>query len=83
LFEDTFRPEHDHRLAFAHVDCDWYDPVYYCLTSVSPVLSTGGTIIVDDFNDYAGCRSAVEAVVAEDKSLSLQRTTPHAVLRKI
>lgn len=83
LFEDTFRPSSNHHLAFAHIDCDWYDPVYYCLTNISPILSPGGTVIADDFNDYEGCRNAVQTVLAEDPTLTLHSTKPHAVIRKL
>lgn len=83
LFEETFVPSPSDRLALAHVDCDWYDPVHYCLTNISPILSPGGTIIVDDFGDYEGCRHAVEKVLGDDPSLTLVRTTPHAVIRKL
>ena len=33
LFEDTWPmvATKIHQIALAHVDCDWYDPVKYCL----------------------------------------------------
>jgi asparagine synthase (glutamine-hydrolysing) len=83
LFAETFKPSPSDRLAFAHIDCDWYEPVYYCLTNISSILSPGGTVIVDDFNDYEGCRTAVKAVLAEDPTLTLRSTEPHAVIRKL
>jgi asparagine synthase (glutamine-hydrolysing) len=82
LFEETYHPRATDRLAFAHIDCDWYDPVYYCLTKASPILSDGGTVIVDDYNDYEGCRKAVDRVLEEDKTLYMHRSQPHAVMRK-
>lgn len=50
----------DSRVAFAHIDVDWYDPVKTCLERVSPNLSIGGVIIVDDYFDWGGCRKAVD-----------------------
>ena len=82
LFQDTFSPSESDRFCLVHIDCDWYDPVFFCLTSVSPCLNPGGAIIVDDYNDYEGCRNAVDKVLAEDASLWLERTVPHAVIRK-
>lgn len=82
LFEETYSPKPDQKYALIHIDCDWYDPVYFCLTQSSPFLSPGGVILVDDYNDYDGCRKAVDFVLGEDGTLILDRTLPHAVLRK-
>lgn len=83
LFEETFAPAPDERFALIHIDCDWHDPVHFCLTRAAPHLSKGGAILVDDYNDYEGCRVAVDKVLAADASLALERTRPHAVIRKI
>ncbi|MFC5584106.1 TylF/MycF family methyltransferase [Nitratireductor kimnyeongensis] len=82
LFQETFSPSESDRFRLVHIDCDWYDPVFFCLTSVSRCMSPGGVVIVDDYNDYEGCRNAVDKVLAEDASLLLERTLPHAVIRK-
>ncbi len=47
-------------VALAHIDLDWYDPVMHCLDKILPHLSPGGTIIFDDYNDWSGCREAVD-----------------------
>lgn len=83
LFEETFAPKNTDRFALVHIDCDWHDPVYFCLTNISPQLIVGGVIIVDDYNDYDGCRKAVERMLSEDSTLLLEKTQPHAVIRKI
>jgi asparagine synthase (glutamine-hydrolysing) len=49
----------------AHIDCDWYDPVSYCLRSIAPKISVGGIVLIDDFYDYGGCRTAVDEFLAE------------------
>ncbi len=82
LFEDTL-PLRSGPVAFAHVDCDWYDAVAYGLAMLAPRLSPGGVIVVDDYNDYQGCREAVDARLRDDRSLVLKRTRPHAVLYKV
>lgn len=83
LFEETFSTNSDTKIALAHIDCDWYDPVYFCMKKISPILTTGGVVLVDDFNDYAGCHDAVIEALNEDKTLVIERTLPHAVIRKI
>ncbi len=58
LFQDTWPRCDVKTVAFAHIDCDWYDPVKFCLESVSSRLSPGGVIVLDDFHAYGGCRVA-------------------------
>src|SRR3546814_16654874 len=58
LFEETLPSLDIERIAFAHIDCDWYDPVRYCLDETSRRLAPGGIIVIDDYNDYDGCRVA-------------------------
>lgn len=50
----------DELVAFAHVDVDWYDPVKTCLERIVPQLSTGGSIVLDDYHDWGGCRKAAD-----------------------
>ena len=65
LFEDTW-PTRPHRpVAFAHIDCDWYDPVKFCLNAVADRLSPGGAIALDDYHDYGGCKVATEEFLSE------------------
>lgn len=58
LFQDTMK--FDQKIAFAHIDCDWYDSVYYCLEQIVPNLSDGGTLVLDDYYSWSGCRKAVD-----------------------
>ena len=50
----------DQPVAFAHIDVDWYEPVMTCLTRVFPNLTVGGSIILDDYHDWGGCRKATD-----------------------
>lgn len=50
----------DQPVALAHVDVDWYDPVMTCLTRIFPNLVLGGSIILDDYHDWGGCRKATD-----------------------
>jgi asparagine synthase (glutamine-hydrolysing) len=82
LFEDTLKFGENDKIALAHIDCDWFDPVLFCVSKISPALSPGGVMIIDDYNYYEGCRKAIHHHLAMDKTLSLVRTMPHAILRK-
>lgn len=50
----------DGPVAFAHVDVDWYDPVMTCLNRIFPNLVVGGSIILDDYHEWGGCRKATD-----------------------
>ena len=46
-------------VSFAHLDCDWYKSVMVSLQQIWPHLVSGGTLVIDDFNAWSGCRKAV------------------------
>ena len=80
LFEDTMHVEEP--IAFAHIDCDWHDPVALCLKRIFPLLAPGGIIVLDDYNSYSGCRKAVDDFLGrtpmaerlfEEQSISLRK----------
>lgn len=85
LFEDTWPSYNREAIAFAHVDCDWYDPVRFCLNAILPRLASGGVVILDDYHDYGGCRRATDEFLAEhpgvfsidDGTNLILRRTPH------
>jgi len=58
LLQDTL--EINQPVSLAHIDVDWYEPVYFALQKIEPWLSDGGAIIVDDYHYWSGCRSAVD-----------------------
>jgi len=60
LFEQTVPSAITGQISFAHVDCDWYDPVRFCLNSIADLVPGGGAIVLDDYNDYGGCRTATD-----------------------
>ncbi len=64
LFEDTIPVTPLGVVSLAHIDCDWYDPVVYCLAAIADRISPGGVIVIDDYHDYAGCRTAIDEFVA-------------------
>lgn len=58
LYQDTMTSSAP--VAFAHIDCDWYESVHTCLENIVPRLVPGGSVIVDDYLDWSGCRKAVD-----------------------
>lgn len=58
LLQDTMTI--DSPVAFAHIDVDWYDPVKTSLERIFPYLTLGGSIILDDYHDWGGCRKATD-----------------------
>jgi len=80
IFEDTLHPQRP--ISLAHIDCDWFEPVQLCLERIWPLLSPGGFVILDDYNCYEGCTTAVDACVADRSDATIVQSTPTAVLRK-
>ena len=58
LVEDTLVT--DEPVAIAHVDVDWYHPVITSLRRIVPRLVAGGSVIIDDYHDWGGCRKATD-----------------------
>jgi hypothetical protein len=54
-------------IAFAHIDCDWYDSVKLCIDRLADRMSPGGIMLFDDYNSFQGCRRAVDEWLAADK----------------
>lgn len=67
LVQDTLFVESD--VSLAHIDVDWYEPVMTCLERIEPKLSVGGSIILDDYHDWSGCKEATDEYFAEKKHL--------------
>jgi hypothetical protein len=82
LFEDTLPKHLDFGIALAHIDCDWYDHVRFCLNSVRDRVSRYGVIVVDDYSDWPGCRQAVDEFLAENPDMLLETEHTHAVILK-
>lgn len=81
LFEETWDGASIDSIALAHIDCDWYDPVAFCLKVCSEKLSDGGLIIIDDYNDYGGCRTAVDEFLRARPDFAIEHGM-NPILRK-
>lgn len=62
LYQDSLHI--DAPVAFAHIDCDWYDSVALCLDRIAPNIVSGGVMIIDDYYYYDGCKKAVDEFLA-------------------
>lgn len=65
LYEDTLII--DKPVAFAHVDCDWFDSVNTCIDRIADFVSPNGIILFDDYRSFEGCQRAVDAWLARDE----------------
>jgi asparagine synthase (glutamine-hydrolysing) len=74
LYEDTLHPAGP--VALAHVDADWYESVKTCLDRIVPMLVEGGTIVLDDYDAWSGCRIATDEFLAAHPGVL--RTERHA-----
>jgi len=79
LFEDTIQL--DEPVAFAHLDGDWYDSTMTCLTRIAPLLVPGGRIVLDDYNAWSGCRTAVDEYFADRPGFTLRPGAKMHVIR--
>lgn len=52
-------------VSLAHIDVDWYEPVFISLQRIEPWLSTGGSFVIDDYFDWSGCKDAVDDYFAD------------------
>ncbi|MGI0492262.1 TylF/MycF/NovP-related O-methyltransferase [Alkalinema pantanalense CENA528] len=66
LFQDTMNI--DQPIAMAHIDCDWFDSVMTCLNQIEPNLVAGGTLIIDDYNAWSGCKKAIDQYFQDKQS---------------
>ena len=58
LFQETLLVHEP--VALAHVDGDWYESVMTCLRRIEPHLVRDGVLIIDDYEQWSGCRQAVD-----------------------
>jgi len=79
LFEETVRPTG--AVALAHIDGDWYDSVSVCLSRIWPKLSEGGVMVIDDYNDWSGCRTAVDEFLAATPNVRVEHRSRLHLMR--
>lgn len=81
LFQDTMHL--DEPVALAHIDGDWYESVMTCLERLVPRLVPGGTLVIDDYDAWSGCRTAIDEYFAgKDDYEMVRRSRLHIVRRQ-
>lgn len=81
LFQETMRVQD--KVAFAHIDSDWYESVMTCLQRIEPHLISGGVLVIDDYPGFSGCKAAVDEYFGDkkDKYDFVQKARLH-IIRK-
>lgn len=57
--------------SMAHIDCDVYESVKFCLDNLYPRMAPGGLMVIDDFQ-FQGCREAVHEFL-DDKPETVEQ----------
>lgn len=65
LFQETLHVNDP--VALAHVDGDWFESVMTCLQRIEPHLTEDGVIVIDDYDDWSGCRKAVDEYFSDKR----------------
>lgn len=82
LFDETIPVALTGSVAFAHIDCDWFDPVTCCLDAMAERLSPGGVMLIDDYHDYGGARKATDAFLKRHRDFRVE-DGPNVILRRV
>jgi len=71
-------------VSLAHIDVDWYEPVKTCVERIFPRLSPFGAMVIDDYQDWSGCRTAVNEFFdrVPNESFEFDLTAGSLVVRK-
>ena len=78
LFDETLDVREP--VVLAHLDCDWYESVQVCLERIWPNLVDGGTVVIDDYLHWQGCKQAVDDFVARTPNARvIRRSRIHLV----
>ena len=66
-FNQTFPACEARSFSFVHLDCDIYSSYKECLEFFYPRLSSGGIVLLDEYNDppWPGCNQAVDEFLAD------------------
>jgi asparagine synthase (glutamine-hydrolysing) len=82
LFSETLAALPPAPIAFAHVDCDWYDPVKLCLSEIAKRSNVGTSVVIDDYHDWSGCRQATNEFIATHPNFAANEG-PNLILRRV
>ncbi|MEM7527402.1 MAG: TylF/MycF/NovP-related O-methyltransferase [Pseudomonadota bacterium] len=71
-FDETLPISKIERIAFLHVDCDFYEPVKLVLETFVPRIASGGVVQIDDYQSFEGCRVAVNEYLTANPQFRLE-----------
>ena len=80
-YNETFPAYDGERIAFASVDCDYYESVRDSLAFLSPLLSPGATIVLDDYSTWPGAKAAADEWLSGRAARLYPMPTGPAVIR--
>lgn len=67
------------KIAYLHLDADFYDSTKYCLEELYDLVVPGGLILFDDYSYYLGCKKAVDEFLTNRKVMAgLVMTVEHS-----
>ena len=59
-FQETFPTVYVGQITLLHIDADWYESVELCLHKFYDSVVVGGSIVLDDYGCWEGCRRATD-----------------------
>lgn len=80
-FSDTFPAYDGGPIAFASVDCDYYESVRDSLAFLTPLLAPGATIVLDDYSTWPGAKAAADEWLSRHAARIYPLPTGPAVIR--
>lgn len=72
------------QICFAFLDGDFYSSIKDCLNLIHANISSGGIIIIDDYDNPAlpGAKKAVDEFLSQNKNFKLQKVTQSLAILK-
>lgn len=80
-FRDTLFVEEP--VAFAHIDCDWYEAIKLCLERLADRISPGGVIVFDDYKSFSAAAQAVDEWLARDGRFKLIKSAENVLVERL
>lgn len=80
-FKETlpnFRPAYP--IAILRLDGDWYESTMTCLLYLYDRVMSGGLIIIDDYDDWVGCRKALHDFLSAAEAPERIQRSPRGVV---
>jgi O-methyltransferase len=85
MVEETLDSVVPDTIALCRLDTDWYESTKKELEVLYPRVSQGGFIIVDDYTDWSGCRTAVNEYLSncDENSYTKEYSDGSLIIKKL